>query len=88
MKFISSLLFVFCTFSLNFAQTSGLSFLKIGVGGRATGMAEAFTAVTDDASATYWNPAGLMHASRNQLSLTHNEWFEDIRSEYVVFTIS
>jgi long-subunit fatty acid transport protein len=87
LKVTICLLFVFGTFNLSLAQTSGLSFLKIGVGGRATGMAEAFTAVTDDATATYWNPAGLMQVRGNHLSLTHNEWFEDIRSEFVAFAL-
>ena len=33
-------------------------FLKIPVGARAIGMGGAFVAVTDDATAPYWNPAG------------------------------
>ncbi|HBR28706.1 MAG TPA: hypothetical protein DD789_04595, partial [Firmicutes bacterium] len=30
-----------------------------GMGGRAMGMGGAFTAVADDGTAAYWNPAGL-----------------------------
>ncbi len=37
----------------------GVLFLLIGPGARATGMGEAFVAIADDPTATYWNPAGL-----------------------------
>ncbi len=39
--------------------TSMLTFLKIGVGARAVAMGEAFTPIADDATAMFWNPAGL-----------------------------
>ena len=42
------------------------------VGVRAAGMAGAFTAVADDASATFWNPAGLASGSFFSLSLDQN----------------
>ncbi|MBN1756042.1 PorV/PorQ family protein [bacterium] len=38
---------------------AGVLFLLIGPGARPTGMGEAFSAIADDATATYWNPAGL-----------------------------
>ncbi len=41
-------------------------FLRMGVGSRAFGMGNAFTGVADDASAGYWNPAGLDYLSRSQ----------------------
>ena len=44
-----------------FAQT-GLFFDEFGVGPKATAMGQAFTAVADDASAAYYNPAGLVQA--------------------------
>jgi hypothetical protein len=65
------------------AGTSGLLFLRYGVGARALGMGEAFTAVSDDASALYWNPAGLGFSDGVHLLLMHNEFIQDIRQEYL-----
>ena len=39
-------------------------FLRWGVGSKALGLGRAFTSVADDASAPYWNPAGLSSLSR------------------------
>jgi hypothetical protein len=62
--------------------STGLSFLKIGAGARAVGMGEAFTALVDDASGTFWNPAGLAHLQNSELVFTHNEWLQGITNEY------
>lgn len=35
------------------------AFLRLGVGARALGLGRAFSAISNDASAAYWNPAGL-----------------------------
>lgn len=43
--------------------------LGMGVGARAIGMAGAFTAVADDATAYFWNPAGLTQVEGHQLFL-------------------
>jgi hypothetical protein len=63
--------------------TAGLQFLKLGVDARAVGMAEAYTAVSDDISATYWNPAGLALGSDHQYMFNHTAWPADIMHEYV-----
>jgi len=67
-------------------QRAGIStaqFLKIGVGGRATAMADAFTAIADDASGLYWNPAGIVFSKRNEVIFAHNEWVADVKHEFV-----
>ncbi len=55
----------------------GGELLRYGVGGRATGMAGAFTGVADDASAVFYNPAGLVQTDRALLALYHARLFYD-----------
>ena len=45
----------------SYAQISSAAvlFLRIAAGARAAGMGEAYVAISDDATATHWNPAGL-----------------------------
>ncbi|GAB4290617.1 MAG: type IX secretion system outer membrane channel protein PorV [Ignavibacteriaceae bacterium] len=67
-------------------QRAGIStaqFLKIGVGGRASALGDAFIAISDDASALYWNPAGLVQFSQNQILFAHNEWVADINHDFI-----
>ena len=67
-------------------QRAGIStaqFLKISVGSRATAMGDAFIAVANDASALYWNPAGLVQNNENQVLFSHNEWVADIKHEFL-----
>ncbi len=63
--------------------TSGFVFLRLGNGARASGMGEAFTAVSDDATAIYYNPAGMANVEGVELNVTHSEWMMDIRFEQV-----
>jgi long-subunit fatty acid transport protein len=57
--------------------TVGGTFLKLGSGVRAPAMGEAFTAVVDDATAIFWNPAGITQLNSKELSMTHNVWLID-----------
>jgi len=63
--------------------TTGANFLKIGVGARAAAMGDAFTAVADDSTSLYWNPAGLARVQGRELSAMYNVWFEGIGQGYV-----
>lgn len=54
------------------------SFMEDGGGARALGMGGAFTAVADDPSMTFWNPAGLGQADGSELLLMHAERFGDL----------
>ncbi|MBN2416974.1 hypothetical protein JXO52_14110 [bacterium] len=58
-------------------------FLRYGVGGRALGMGRAFTAVADDASGVYWNPAGILGADRIDITSMYANLFYD--SQYAHF---
>ncbi|MDX5444153.1 MAG: PorV/PorQ family protein [Hymenobacteraceae bacterium] len=67
----------------SFAQVSAPKysneFLHIGVGGRALGMANVQSAITNDATAGYWNPAGLLQLQdKYNVMLMHSELFAGI----------
>ncbi|MFZ2960773.1 MAG: PorV/PorQ family protein [Candidatus Ozemobacteraceae bacterium] len=56
-----------------FAESAGQAgaFLKMGVGARALGMGSAFTAIADDSTAAFWNPAGLALLEKPEASFMH-----------------
>ncbi|MBL7924116.1 MAG: PorV/PorQ family protein [Bacteroidia bacterium] len=64
-----------------FAQAPKYSneFLAIGVGARGLGLSGAMSSIVDDATAGYWNPAGLIRVKGNlQIALMHSEYFAGI----------
>jgi hypothetical protein len=63
--------------------TASLQFLKLGVDARAIGMGEAYTAVTDDISSVFWNPAGLALSPGPQLFFSHTNWVADTFHEFI-----
>jgi hypothetical protein len=63
-------------------------FLNVGVGARPMGMGGAYAAVSDDATAVYWNPAGLVSLSRRQILFMHAESFGGlVRQDYLGFVL-
>ena len=54
-------------------------FLSIGVGAKALGMSRTQTALADDLTSGYWNPAGLLEIESNfQVGFMHAEYFAGI----------
>ncbi|MCF7740179.1 MAG: PorV/PorQ family protein [Candidatus Marinimicrobia bacterium] len=65
--------------------TTGAPFLEIEAGARSIGMGGAFVALADDATATYWNPAGMVKVNGNEAIFNHVQWLADINYDYVSF---
>jgi hypothetical protein len=61
------------------ADIAGVMFqdIDIGLGARAAGLANAFTAMADDSTAVSWNAAGLANIKRPVFALTYNKWVLD-----------
>ena len=59
--------------------------LKIPVGTRAIGMGDAYTALADDSSALYWNPAGMSFASQKEASFMHSSLIESVHLEQLSY---
>lgn len=67
------------------AGTAGAQFLKLGAGARAGAMADAFTAIADDAFSAYYNPAGLARLERPQLGGAHAALFQGVSYQNLSF---
>ena len=62
---------------------SGFTSLKLGADSRSAGFGMAFTALADDGSVGFWNPAGLAWMKGTHLVLTHHRWIFDVKSEFI-----
>ncbi len=80
-SFIFIAIFISGLSAADYGKT-GLAFLKIDTDSRAAAMGGAYTAVASDASAAYWNPAGLASSKHNNLQFTHHKWIGDFSQEY------
>lgn len=81
MKKLTLAVFLFCSCLLTFGQTAKYSneFLSLGIGARGLGMANTMTAMANDVTAAYWNPANLSTMEkRYELGLMHAEYFAGI----------
>jgi len=80
------ILFVFClpVYASGTAGVSGAAFLDLGIGARALGMGEAYTAATGDVHSLYYNPAGLGSLDFPILSFQHQELISDSRFETLI----
>lgn len=65
------------------AGTSAGEFLKFGPDARGVGMGHAMTAAADDASAIYWNPAGLSQVKQREWSMSGAQVFQDVTHGFI-----
>lgn len=72
--------------SLGHAQdktgTAGVQFLKLGVSARAAGMGDAYVALADDASALYYNPAGMTSLYGGEALFSHVDLYSGMGLYY------
>lgn len=93
MKYLNKLFFIFFN-TIVFTTIAQFStpkysneFLNIGVGAKALSMGNAQVAISNDVTAAYWNPAGLLNLSTDyEVSLMHAEYFAGIaKYDYIGF---
>ncbi len=68
-----------------FAAAEPASFLLIGAGARPAGMGGAFTALADESSAVYWNPAGLSLLKKKEFSGMYGSLFTDTTYSFISY---
>src|SRR5437867_3993917 len=62
--------------------------LQVPIGPRAIAMGGAFSSISDDAEALYWNPAGLPWIGHQEITATHANLFgSDIKDNYASFVL-
>lgn len=84
-RFLIFVGFVCCLQTRGYSATGseGASFLDIPVGGRPAALGSAYSAMTEDAYAPFYNPAGLGFLKSTQLAGQHLSYLESIRVEAV-----
>lgn len=79
--------------SIGFAEevtktgTTAGKFLSIDVGARSVAMGGAFVAVANDASAMFWNAAGIATLSNPEVFVSYTKWLADINYNYSGFVL-
>ena len=97
-KIIYYLLFVIMIFTgLTFGQnqsqnvskvgTAAGTFLEIGIGAPANGIGGAFVSIANDATALYWNPAGVANIEDNMAAVVHTNWIAQTNLDYAALVL-
>ena len=73
-------------YGVNKTGTTAAKFLSIEVGSNAVGMGGAYTSIASDATAMYWNPAGLSFHNTKEVYFNHANWIADISFDYFGIT--
>ncbi len=82
-----SLFLIHPIIAANKNASTGLPFLKLGIGGRALGMGEAYTALSEDVAGVFYNPAGISWGEDNEITLMHKSWAFGTSTEFLGSTL-
>ena len=67
------------------AGTSGFAFMKMNYSARAMGMANAFSALSNDGDAVFFNPSGLAQVDYMHIKTTYMSYIEGLQGGSVVY---
>ncbi|MBU0599193.1 PorV/PorQ family protein [bacterium] len=65
--------------------TTTATFLKLGIGARASALGETYVAIANDATAPHWNPAGLVQIKKEEIMTMYNKHFQGINHGYLSY---
>lgn len=68
---------------IGFACLGEAAFENVNIGARPMGMGGAYSAIADDTTAIFWNPAGLAKASNRQVGLSYLELYGMVNYNFV-----
>lgn len=68
--------------------TAGAQFLKIPIGARSAALGGAVTGMSQDATALFWNPAGIIHNHTHALHVSHIPWITFFEVNALAYTLN
>lgn len=87
MKKVFALIFLIIPFTVNAqndgAGNTGLAFLKLGVGAPSISMGDAYSSLTDDATAVIYNPARLLQGASTNVVIMHSSQMLDLNHNFI-----
>lgn len=95
-KFLQKFFLIFfLPISIIFAQSKNVSkvgttaatFLEIGIGAAANGMGGAYVSMANDATALYWNVAGIAKLEQDEVDVVHTEWIAQTNLDYAALVL-
>lgn len=73
------------SFSQDEAGTTSAQILKLGADARAAAMGQAVRAFADDATAVYWNPAGLAALKQHHVHFSHGAHVQGVFQDFLAY---
>lgn len=73
--------------SVSKTGTTAAAFLEIPIGAAATGLGGAFVSIADDATALYWNAAGVSRFTQGEVAVVHTTWLAETSLDYAALVV-